>query len=193
MARNRLLMEPEESSSPTKKPLDPLVKTALSISVGLIVITVIGMILTAPDRSIPPYSVMAQAGDIVTVSVPPGTTDTEIEALLVRFRAIRSEGREFQRLKIKPTTPKEPNARYDRLTIYIMANPGLAEDAVLHDYLAGNDPTAKASFERGVRGLYHLTPQTEFAAVGFVPGDARSWTGQTPTRRVLFEERLDGK
>src|SRR5207249_11998504 len=99
MARNRLLMEPEESSSPTKKPLDPLVKTALSISVGLIVITVIGMILTAPDRSIPPYSVMAQAGDIVTVSVPPGTTDTEIEALLVRFRAIRSEGREFQRLK----------------------------------------------------------------------------------------------
>ena len=107
-------MEPEESSSPTKKPLDPLVKTALSISVGLIVITVIGMILTAPDRSIPPYSVMAQAGDIVTVSVPPGTTDTEIEALLVRFRAIRSEGREFQRLKIKPTTPKEPNARYDR-------------------------------------------------------------------------------
>ena len=59
--------------------------------------------------------------------------------------------------------------------------------------MAGNDPTAKASFERGVRGLYHLTPQTEFAAVGFVPGDARSWTGQTPTRRVLFEERLDGK
>src|SRR5437867_11906437 len=141
MARNRLLMEPEESSSPTKKPLDPLVKTALSISVGLIVITVIGMILTAPDRSIPPYSVMAQAGDIVTVSVPPDTTDTEIEALLVRFRAIRSESRAFQRPKIKPTTPKERNVRDDRLKIYIMANPGLGEDAGVHDYPAGTDPT----------------------------------------------------
>ena len=65
-------------TSPEPRPLDPLVKTALTLCIGLIVITVVGMILTAPDRSIPPYSVMAQNGENVTVNVPPRTTAPEI-------------------------------------------------------------------------------------------------------------------
>src|SRR5207244_7036865 len=98
-------MEGEQS----KKPLDPLVKTALAICIGLIVITVVGMILTAPDRSIPPYSVVAQIGEAVTVSVPPQTTEPEIEALLVRFQVVGHGERDgFARLKIKPTTPDDP-------------------------------------------------------------------------------------
>src|SRR5207244_12165713 len=84
-----------------KKPLDPLVKTALTLCIGLIVITVVGMILTAPDRSIPPYSVMAQQGEIVTVNVPPSTTDPDIEALLVRFHTVgQGDRKQFHHPKV---------------------------------------------------------------------------------------------
>src|SRR5207244_11677037 len=101
-------MEGEQS----KKPLDPLVKTALALCISLIVITVAGMVLTAPDRSIPPYSVMAQLGEIVTVNVPPSTRDPEIEALLVRFQTVGHSARnQFARLKIKPTTPADPDRK----------------------------------------------------------------------------------
>ena len=153
-----------------RKPLDPLVKTALSLSLGLILITIIGMILTAPDRSIPPYSVMAQMGETVTVSVPPNTTDAQIEALLFRFRAALESDRDgFGRLKIKPTTPNDPGGHYQRVTIYVLDNPGLAEESVLRDYLAG-DPAARGAFKRSVRGSYRLTPGIEIGVLGY-PGE----------------------
>ena len=135
-------MEGEQS----KKPLDPLVKTALALCISLIVITVVGMVLTAPDRSIPPYSVMAQQGEIVTVNVPPGTADPDIEALLVRFQTVGHGDRtQFARLKIKPTTPGDPAGLYQRVTIYVFDNPGLAEEASLKEYLSGRDPLARAA------------------------------------------------
>lgn len=154
-------------TSPSPRPLDPLVKTAFTLCIGLIVITVVGMILTAPDRSIPPYSVMAQNGENVTVNVPPRTTAPEIEALLARFQAAGQGNRDgFAHLKIKPTTPGDPAGRYQRLTIYVFDNPGLAEEVSLKEYLRGADPLARSSFERGVRGLYRLTAETEFGAMG---------------------------
>ena len=154
-------------TSPAPKPLDPLVKTALTLCIGLIAITVVGMILTAPDRSIPPYSVMAQNGEHVTVHVPPRTTAPEIEALLVRFQAAGHGNREgFARLKIKPTTPGDPAGRYQRVTIYVFDNTGLADESALNEYVRGADPLARSSFERGVRGSYRLTAETEFGAMG---------------------------
>ncbi len=165
-------------TSPEPRPLDPLVKTALTLCVGLIVITVVGMILTAPDRSIPPYSVMAQNGENVTVNVPPHTAAPEIEALLVRFQVAGQGNRDgFAHLKIKPTTPGDPAGRYQRLTIYVFDNPGLAEESSLKDYLSGLDPLSRSSFERGVRGTYRLTADTEFGAVG---------------KKVLFQGKLGG-
>ncbi len=146
------------------KPLDPLVKTALTLSLGLILITVIGMILTAPDRSIPPYSVVAQIGDAVTVNVPSGTTDAQIEALLFRFR-VAADADGIGRLKIRPTTPEDPAGLYQRMTIYILDNPGLAEESVLREYLAG-DPGSRGAFKRSVRGIYRLTPDSQRAIVG---------------------------
>ena len=157
-----------------KKPLDPLVKTALSLSLGLILITIIGMILTAPDRSIPPYSVMAQIGERVTVSVPPNTNDAQIEALLFRFRAaVESDPEGFRRLKIKPTTPNDAGGHYQRVTIYVLGNPGLAEESVLRDYLAG-DPAARGAFKRSVRGIYRLTPRNEIGVLGYAGDDTTS-------------------
>jgi hypothetical protein len=165
-------------TSPEPRPLDPLVKTALTLCVGLIVITVVGMILTAPDRSIPPYSVMAQNGENVTVNVPPHTAAPEIEALLVRFQVAGQGNRDgFAHLKIKPTTPGDPAGRYQRLTIYVFDNPGLAEESSLKDYLSGLDPLSRSSFERGARGTYRLTADTEFGAVG---------------KKVLFQGKLGG-
>ncbi|TLY25752.1 MAG: hypothetical protein E6K64_02940 [Nitrospirae bacterium] len=177
-------MEVEQS----KKPLDPLVKTALTLCIGLIVITVVGMILTAPDRSIPPYSVMAQQGEIVTVNVPPSTTDPEIEALLVRFQTVgHGDRKQFARLKIKPTTPGDPAGLYQRVTIYVFDNPGLSEEASLKEYLRGRDPLARAGFERAVRGLYRLAADTELGVMGFVPESGAK--GERPSMgvRILFQ------
>jgi len=175
-----------------KKPLDPLVKTALSLSLGLILITIIGMILTAPDRSIPPYSVMAQVGEKVTVSVPPNTTDAQIEALLFRFRAALENDRDgFGRLKIKPTTPNDPGGLYQRVTIYVLDNPGLAEESVLRDYLAG-DSAARGAFKRSVRGIYRLTPGIEIGVLGYAREDAPlPGTAQDEANRprILFQKQ----
>lgn len=190
-ARQPRAMEPDPSRRQTEqKPLDPIVKTALAICVGLIVISVVGMILTAPDRSIPPYSVVAQLGESVTVNVPPRTTDAEIEALLLRFQAAGSGDRsQFGRLKIKPTTPQDSSGRYERLTIYVFDNLGLAEEPVLQEYLTGRDPTAKRSFERGLRGMYRSAKGVEFGVMGFMPDEAAvnpARTGGSP--RVLFQK-----
>lgn len=181
-----------EPPSPARKPLDPLVKTALTISFSLIALTVVGMILTAPDRSIPPYSVMAQAGEAVTVSVPPGTTDAQIEALLARFRAVAHDDRNgFRKLKIKPTTPEDPAGRYQRMTIYVLDNPGLAEEPALKEYLANADPMAKGSFERGVRGVYRLTVDSELGTLGLLPERPKPVAVPESGSRVLFEGKLE--
>jgi hypothetical protein len=169
----RKQMGAEAGSSSPKKPLDPLVKIALTLSIGLILITVVGMILTAPDRTIPPYSVIAQVGDSVTVNVPVATTDAQIEALLFRFRlAADGDGAGFGRLKIRPTTPENPAGLYQRVTIYVLNNPGLAEESVLREYLAG-DPRSRGAFERGVRGIYRRTPNSQRAIVGSSEENAR--------------------
>ncbi len=173
-----------------KKPLDPLVKTALTLCIGLIVITVVGMILTTPDRSIPPYSVMAQQGEIVTVNVPPRTTDPEIEALLVRFQAVAHGDRnQFARLKIKPTTPRDPAGLYQRVTIYVFDNPGLSEEASLKEYLSGTDPLDRSGFERAVRGLYRLTADTELGTMGFVPESDAKGERSSVGARILFQSK----
>jgi hypothetical protein len=186
-------LPPEPPLPPrAKKPLDPLVKTALSLSAGLILITIIGMILTAPDRSIPPYSVMAQAGQSVSVSVPAQTTDAQIEALLFRFRLAREGDRGgFRRLKIKPTTAQDPAGPYEHVTIYILDNPGLAEESVLKEYLAGVDATAKSAFERHVRGMYRLGPKSESGALGFISEEASPGGSQAGNRRMLFQGAID--
>jgi hypothetical protein len=180
-------------SSSLQKPLDPLVKIALSLSIGMIVITIIGMILTAPDRSIPPYSVMAQVGEVVSVNVPRNTTEAQIEALLFRFRAAGEGDRDtFRRMKIQPTTPQDPRGLYQRVTIYILGNPGLSEESVLREYLAG-EPTARGAFERAVRGVYRLTPDSELGVVGFVGKETRSEGAPVGGSRILFQSQVEQK
>lgn len=171
-------METSPADNQPEKPLDPLVKTALTICIGLIVMTVAGMILTAPDRSIPPYSVIAQQGEHVTVHVPTRTTDPEIEALLVRFQVVGQGNRgDFAHRKISSTTAADPAGPYQRVTLYIFDDLGLADASSLNEYIKGSDPLTRSSFERGIRGVYRLTAETEFAAMG---------------NRILFQGKVSG-
>lgn len=89
------------SASKPKKPLDTVVKLALSVFVGSFALIWGGMYLSRPDRSIPPCSIGSQEGVSVAVHVPYYTSDTEIEALIERFRKVGRETRNFGPMKIR--------------------------------------------------------------------------------------------
>ena len=143
---------------PKKRPLDPVAKLGLGVLVGSFVLIALGMFLSRPDRSIPPYSIGAQADTIVAVHVPSWTSDPEIQALLYRFRSVGKDTGNFGQMKIQPTTPDDPNNWYRRVTVYIFANHEWTTPEVLHRYLTLGifvDPEEqqfKREFESAVRG-----------------------------------------
>ncbi len=151
-----------------KKPLDIVVKFALSVFVGSFALIWGGMYLSRPDRSIPPYTVGAQAGPIVTTDVPRGTTDEEIESLVKRFRKVGHETRDFGRMKIHPTTEAGPGGRYRDIVIYVFDDHGWTDPEVLAKYLAG-DAVVTKDYERSMRGYYRLQDQDEEGGLGTIP------------------------
>lgn len=173
------------AGSNTKKPLDTVVKLGLGVFVGSFALIWGGMYLSRPDRSIPPYSVGSQLGQIVAAHVPRGTTDQQVEALVKRFRKVGHEKHDFGPMKIYPTTPEDPGGRYRRIFIYVFDDDGWTAPEVLAKYAAG-DPSVVDGFEKAVRGYYRLEDQEEEGGVGPVPkgDDARGAT------RVLFKGRV---
>lgn len=175
--------------------LDTVVKLGLGVFVGSFVLIWVGMFLTRPDRSIPPYSIGSQEGTAVAVHVPSWTSDTEIETLIHRFQKMAREGREFGLMKIRPTTKDDPAGRYQRVTIYIFANDHWAEPNVLHRYLsseASGDATEQAfktEFEKSVRGLYRLDGLIEEGRIGRVDQALRGKdsAGTAAYARQLFK------
>ena len=53
------------------KKLDPIVKMGIGILIGGFCLITLGMFLSRPDRSIPPYSIGAQEGTLGAVHLPP--------------------------------------------------------------------------------------------------------------------------
>lgn len=153
-------------ASKKKKPLDTVVKLALGVLVGSFGLIWGGMYLSRPDRSIPPYSIGSQEGSAVAVHVPPYTSDTEIETLIERFRKVGRESRNFGTMKIRPTTPDDPQGRYQRITIYIFTLDSWAEAPILHQYLTGEDRDVRDGFRKALRGLYELTESQEEGRIG---------------------------
>jgi len=104
--------------------------------------------------------------------VPSWTSDTEIETLIHRFQRVAHEGREFGRMKIRPTTTDDPAGRYQRITIYVFANDHWAEPDMLHRYLSSEmsrnpaERAFKAEFEKTVRGYYRLDGLAEEGRIG---------------------------
>ena len=126
----------------------------------------VGMFLTRPDRSIPPFSIGAQEGTTVAMHLPSWTRDSEIETLLFRFQKVARESRNFGLMKIQPTTPDDPEHRYATIRIFVFTNDSWTEPERLHQYLEGNDPHFKDSFEKKMRGSYQLEGQREVGRIG---------------------------
>lgn len=156
---------------PPKKPLDPVVKLGLGVLLGSFLLIGIGMVLSRPDRSIPPYSVGSQEDGIVAVHLPAWTSDPEIETLIRRFRKVGRGTRDFGPMKIRPTTPDDPKGQYHYLTIYIFSDHHWAAPEVLHRYLilstGGPEEEAfKRDFEQTVRGGYILEDRRDRGWLG---------------------------
>ncbi len=149
-----------------KRKLDMVVKLALGVFFGSFILIGIGMFLTRPDRSIPPYSVGSQEGTTVFVHVPSWTPDSRIETLIRRFRKVGRGTGDFGPLKIRPTTPDDPGGRYQRIAIYVFTAATWAEPEKLHQYLTTKDPEVKRTFEKAVRGLYRLDESGEEGRIG---------------------------
>ncbi len=166
MAMNHPTPPAASPGPPTKRPLDTVVKMALGVLFGSFALIWGGMFLSRPDRSIPPYSIGSQERTLVAVHVPSWTSDTEIETLIERFRKVGSESRNFGTMKIHPTTPDDPQGRYQHIAIYIFTDEGWTEPEMLHKYVAGEDAKVREGFERSLRGLYRLDGQEEEGRIG---------------------------
>ena len=174
------------SSDPKpKKPLDIVVKFALSVFVGSFALIWGGMYLSRPDRSIPPYTIGAQNGYLVAANVPRDTTDQQIERLLKRFRKVGHNTRDFGPMKIYPTTPGDPTGRYRHMLIFVFDDDGWTQPEQLAKYVAGDADFAK-DFEGSVRGFYLLQEEKEEAAMGSVSRDGTI----SDDMRLLFKGRV---
>ena len=173
------------TDKPKKPPLDIVVRLALGVFVGAFALIWGGMYLTRPDRSIPPFSIGSQAGEVVAAHVPPWTTERQIETLLNRFRRVGHQTHDFAKMKIQPTTPGDKDRRYRRMTLYLFTSDGWTEPDMLNKFLAG-DPEVRANFAKAVRGYYRLDDQEEEGRLGPMPGSG----AETPPMRLLFKGRV---
>jgi hypothetical protein len=169
----------------TKKPLDTVVKFALCVFVGSFALIWGGMYLSRPDRSIPPYTVGAQSGHIVTTDVPRGTTDEDIELLVKRFRKVGHHTHDFARMKIYPTTPGDPGGPYRQVMIYVFDDHGWTDPEVLAKYMVGDEVVIK-DYERSMRGYYCLQDQEEEGGIGPIPKSGHI----SNKTRILFKGRV---
>ncbi len=173
---------------PPRPPLDPVVKIGLTVLIGGFALIAGGMFLSRPDRTIPPYSIGSQEGAVVAAHVPASTSDPAIETLIHRFRDVGVATRDFRLLKVRPTTPDNPNALYREVVLYIFSDPVWTQPDMLHRYLAGHDGEKEEAFRRA----------WEDAARGgflYIRGRAKGWLGPIPNQarhdragRMLFDD-----
>ncbi len=174
-----------------KKGLDPIVKMGLGILVGGFFLIAFGMFLSRPDRTIPPYSVGAQEGTLVAIHLPSWTSDPEIETLITRFGDVGRTSRDFGPMKIRPTTPKHPQGRYQRIQIIIFSDTAWADPDVLHRYLVTRESSTPdhafvQDFEAAVRGGYLADDQGQTGWIG--PWNRSGSKDRTLTMQWILEE-----
>lgn len=155
-----------------KKRYDPIVIIGLSVLVGSFFLIGMGMFLSRPDRTIPPYSIGSQVGTTVAVHTPSYTSDPKLKALLERFRKVGQETRDFASLKIRPTTAGVGAARYQSITIYVFAQPKWTTSDMLEKYLqketlkTPEDLAWIEEFEEAVRGGYVIDTEGQRGWIG---------------------------
>jgi hypothetical protein len=184
---------PKASHAPPQSPkkLDTVVKLGLGVLVGSFILIGVGMFLSRPDRSIPPYSIGSQEGPVVAVHVPAWTSDPGIESLIQRFRKVGRETRDFGPMKIRPTTPGDPAGPYRRISIYVFTHDTWAEPEMLHRYVAAAasnseaDRPVREAFKKAVRGFYRLDESGEEGRIG--PLGGKDTAATAAYARVLFK------
>jgi hypothetical protein len=155
-----------------KKRYDPVVIIGLSVLLGSFFLIGLGMFLSRPDRTIPPYSIGSQVGTTVAVHTPSYTSDPELKALLQRFRKIGGETRDFASLKIRPTTPGVGAARYQSITMYVFAQSKWTTSEMVEKYLQRDSLKTPEGlkwineFEEAVRGGYVIDEQGQRGWIG---------------------------
>lgn len=180
-----------QPSPRSPKKLDTIVKLGLGVLVGSFLLIGVGMFLSRPDRSIPPYSVGSQEGTLVAIHVPAWTSDPGIESLIYRFRRVGRETRDFGPMKIRPTTPGDPAGPYRRISIYVFTHDAWAEPEMLHRYVTAAASNSEASrpdreaFEKAVRGFYRLDESGEEGRIG--PLGGKDTAATAAYARVLFK------
>ena len=164
-----------------KKPFDPIVRIGLTVLLGGFTLIAGGMFLSRPDRTIPPFSIGSQEGAVVAVHVPAWTSDPDVETLIRRFRKIGVTNHDFRSMKVRPTTPDDPDTLYREVVLYVFSDPRWTEPETLRRYLATRVPAEagnqfdveeeafRRQFERSARG-------------GFIysQGKTKGWLGPIP-------------
>ncbi|MDT3776223.1 hypothetical protein PJI16_01445 [Nitrospira sp. MA-1] len=174
-----------------RKKLDPIVIMGLGILIGGIGVISLGMFLSRPDRTIPPYSIGAQEGSLVAVHVPSYTSDPEIKTLIMRFGDVGRATRDFGDMKIRPTTPDDPRGRYQTLQVIIFSDPFWTEPDNLHRYVANeaddaSEKTFRKNFEEAVRAGYRADAEGQAGWIG--PWNRSGSTDRTLTMQWVFQE-----
>ena len=174
-----------------KKPLDPVVKIGLTVFIGSFLLIGLGMFLSRPDRSIPPYSIGSQVGPVIAVHLPPWTSDLEIKTLIQRFGSVGRETRDFGPMKIRPTTPDDPNGPYQRMTIYIFSDHTWTELGILRRYVTttlenSEEKAFKEEFDLMVRGGFQIDLHGQQGWIGPIGG--RNFGGTLDKTEWLFND-----
>ena len=160
-------------NKPAKKPLDPVVKIGLTVLIGGLMLIAVGMFLSRPDRTIPPFSIGWQEGTVVAVHVPAWTSDPEIETLIRRFRDVGLATHDFRSMKIRPTTPANSQNLYEEVILYIFSDPSWTEPDTLHRYLekrkGQEEERFRRDFEQAARGGFM-----------YQQGKTKGWLGPIP-------------
>jgi hypothetical protein len=163
----------------------------LGILIGGFCLIALGMFVSRPDRTIPPYSIGAQEGSLVAVHLPSYTSDPEIESLINRFGAVGRTDRDFAAMKIRPTTPDDPRGRYQTLQIIVFSDSAWAQPDTLLRYITSNgkdrsDEAFRKDFEAAVRAGYRADAEGQAGWIG--PWNRRGSKDRTLTMQWIFQE-----
>ena len=119
---------------------------------------------------------------MVAIHLPPWTGDPEIRTLIHRFQTVKQGRGDFAPMKIRPTTPDDPEGRYQRMTIYFFSDHSWTEAEVLSRYVNqsvgdAEDRIFRKEFESAARGGYE-----------FDKGKQRGWIGPIGEQEVTILE-----
>ena len=140
-----------------------------------------GMFLSRPDRTIPPFSIGSQEGTVVAVHVPAWTSDPDIETLIRRFRNVGETHHDFRSMKVRPTTPDDPETLYREVVLYVFSDLQWTQPEPLDRYL-----TARGIAETGSRpddqeeAFRQKFERSARAGFIYSQGRTKGWLGPIP-------------